>query len=216
LKYAAKYLKANDRKRYEAVVGFAGEIEELAEDAKDVDGEGIEAVRERLLGLEGNAGRRYWEGIKLLLKDVEFCGREHRGAVDLVNSLLNYGYGILYSKVWGALMNAGLEPFAGFLHTDRPGKPSLVLDCIEEFRQPVVDRGVLALVNKRVKLEMEDGLLTPKTMKILAEKILERLDEEVAYEGRQCSLGSVIQAQARHLAMFFRDERSYRCYRFRW
>jgi CRISPR-associated protein Cas1 len=96
-----------------------------------------------------------------------------------------------------------------------PGKPSLVLDCIEEFRQPIVDRTVLALVNKRMKLEVEEGLLTPKTRKILAENILERFDEEVAYEGRQCSLGSVIQAQARHLAMFFRGERAYKCYRFR-
>jgi len=57
-----------------------------------------------------------------------------------VNSALNYGYGILYGQVWGAVMNAGFEPFAGFLHLDRPGKPSLVLDLIEEFRQPIVDR----------------------------------------------------------------------------
>ena len=58
-----------------------------------------------------------------------------------MNALLNYGYGILYSQVWSALTLAGLEPFAGFLHVDRPGKPSLVLDFIEEFRQPIVDQG---------------------------------------------------------------------------
>lgn len=87
--------------------------------------------------------------MKLLLADhVSFEGREHRGATDQVNAALNYGYGILYAQVWGAIMNAGLEPFAGFLHVDRPGKPSLVLDLIEEFRQPLVDRPVIAAFNK--------------------------------------------------------------------
>ena len=74
------------------------------------------------MGTEGTAGRLYWEGVKEIISHrVEFLGREHRGAQDAVNSLLNYGYGILYSQVWGAVLNAGLEPFAGFLHVDRPG-----------------------------------------------------------------------------------------------
>jgi len=50
--------------------------------------------------------------------------------------------------VWGAVLNAGLEPYAGFLHTDRPGKPSLILDLIEEFRAPVVDRCVIAMCRR--------------------------------------------------------------------
>src|SRR5439155_51969 len=76
-----------------------------------------------------------------------------------VNASLTYGYGILYSQVWGAVLNAGLEPFAGFLHVDRPGKPSLVLDLTEEFRQPVVDRAVIAHVNLGEPIGMHEGFL---------------------------------------------------------
>ncbi|MBI4483225.1 MAG: CRISPR-associated endonuclease Cas1 [Acidobacteria bacterium] len=63
------------------------------------------------------------------------------------------------SHVWGAVLNAGLEPFAGFLHVDRPGKPSLVLDLVEEFRQPVVDRVVLSHVNLGSAIRIENGML---------------------------------------------------------
>lgn len=142
--------------------------------------------------------------------------RVHKGAQDPINSLLNYGYGILYSKIWGALLNAGLEPFAGFIHVDRPGKPSLVLDFIEEFRQPIVDRTVIALVNKGSSVEMEDNLLSNKTRNLLAERILQRLESEVEFDGKKHKLKSIIQMQARNLAMFFRGERKYKCYRFGW
>ena len=57
-------------------------------------------------------------------------------------------------------MNAGLEPFAGFLHVDRPGKPSLVLDMVEEFRQPVVDRAVIAAIGRGTAIETQEGMLT--------------------------------------------------------
>jgi CRISPR-associated protein Cas1 len=91
-----------------------------------------------------------------------------------VNSALNYGYGILYTQVWGALMNAGLEPFAGFLHVDRPGKPSLVLDVIEEFRQPIVDRAVIAMLTKGVKIETREGLLTDESRRTCSRYVLRR------------------------------------------
>ena len=110
--------------------------------------------------MEGVAGRLYWEAVKEIVESkVEFMGRVHRGASDAVNALLNYGYGILYSHVWGAVANAGLEPFAGYLHVDRPGKPSLILDMVEEFRQPVVDRTVIAFINLGQNIGMKDGLL---------------------------------------------------------
>ena len=97
--------------------------------------------RPALLNREGRAGAQYWAGVAALLDGkAAFAGREHRGTEDPVNAALNYGYGILQSQVWSAITLAGLEPFAGFIHVDRPGKPSLVLDLMEEFRQPVVDR----------------------------------------------------------------------------
>jgi CRISP-associated protein Cas1 len=113
-------------------------------------------------------------------------------------------------------MNAGLEPFAGFLHVDRPGKPSLVLDLIEEFRQPVVDRAVVATVTKGARLETREGLLTDESRRAVAGAVLERLEGEVGFRGRQHRLKSVIQVQARNVAAFLRDGEPYRPFPFKW
>jgi CRISPR-associated protein Cas1 len=91
--------------------------------------------------------------------------------------------------VWGAVVNAGLEPFAGFLHVDRPGKPSLVLDLIEEFRQPVVDRTVIAFINLGESFVMKDGLLDQETRRVIGEKILERLPAQSAFEASNSKFG---------------------------
>ncbi|MGI6604033.1 MAG: CRISPR-associated endonuclease Cas1 [bacterium] len=71
------------------------------------------------------------------------------------NACLNYGYGILYQQCETALILAGLDIFAGFLHVDRPGKTSLVYDFMEEFRQPVVDRTDYCRPEQRVDTEYE-------------------------------------------------------------
>ena len=133
-----------------------------------------------------------------------------RGARDGLNSALNYGYGILYGQMERALVLAGLDPYAGFIHADRPGKPSLTLDLIEEFRQPVVDRTVLGLANKGFEFKQdEDGLLAEDTRRALAEKVLERLEESTErYEGKKQALRVIIQSQARHLATFVRGDRA--------
>jgi CRISPR-associated protein Cas1 len=147
---------------------------------------------------------------------VEFFGREHRGAVDAVNSLLNYGYGILYSQVWGAVLNAGLEPFAGFLHVDRPGKPSLVLDLVEEFRQPVVDRAVIAHLNLGEEIKLSQGMLETETRKLLVGRILDRLQSTEVYQGRRYQVRSIIQMQARRLASALRGDATYKAFAFKW
>jgi CRISPR-associated protein Cas1 len=171
----------------------------------------VDDLRLQILSVEGRAGRIYWEAIREILPpELGFTGREHQGAQDLTNSLLNYGYGILYQQVWGAVTLAGLDPFAGFLHVDRPGKPSLVLDLVEEFRQIVVDRTVFGLLVKGVTYRLTDeGRLSDEARREFARRILDRLDAPVRYEGRRERLRVVIQKQARHLACFFRRERDY-------
>lgn len=171
----------------------------------------IDDLRLSILSVEGRVGRIYWEAMREILPaELGFTGREHQGARDLTNSLLNYGYGILYSQVWGATTLAGLDPFAGFLHVDRPGKPSLVLDLVEEFRQMVVDRTVFGLLTKGVTYrQTEEGMLADEARREFARRILDRLDAPVRYEGKRERLRAVIQRQARHLACFFRNERDY-------
>lgn len=217
LKYFGKYLKDSNAAVYDELSALAKALAQGRADAKRVNQPNIDAAREALLSVEGLGGRTYWKGVRLLIPEsLGFESREHRGAPDPVNSALNYGYGILYSQLWGAIMNAGLEPFAGFLHADRPGKPSLVLDMVEEFRQPVVDRAVIAAVGRGTTIETREGMLTDETRRTVAAAVLERIEGEVDFRGRRHKLKSVIQMQARNLASFLRGGESYRAFSFKW
>lgn len=217
LKYFSKYVKQADPERFARLEVVVGSIEVNARQISGVSGTRIDEGRQTLMGLEGCSAKHYWQGVNELIgHKVQFFGREHRGATDLVNALLNYGYGILYSCVWGAVLNAGLEPFAGFLHVDRPGKPSLVLDLVEEFRQPVVDRVVIAHVNLGEESSMKDGLLTPETRKRFAEKVVERLETPEPFQGKRYQIKSIIQMQARNVASFLRGQGEYRAFSFKW
>jgi CRISPR-associated protein Cas1 len=215
LKYIAKYRKETDPAVYKELRWLAGEILDHMEELCAIDFLAprehytIDEVRGQLLSVEGRAAQKYWRGIKAVLPEaLAWPGRQGRGARDPFNSALNYGYGILYGQVQRAIVLAGLDPYGGYIHVDRPGKPSLVLDLIEEFRAPAVDRTILGLVNKGVKIEQdEQGFLTETTRRFLAEKILARLESQERYEKKRHPLRAIIQMQARHLATYVRGER---------
>ncbi|APU20786.1 CRISPR-associated endonuclease Cas1 [Actinoalloteichus sp. GBA129-24] len=135
--------------------------------ARDADGarqSGIRAIAERhaealvavascgslteLLGIEGNAARAYFEAMPLLAKGVP-PGRSRRPPENPFNCVLSFCYGMLRVAVIGALEQRGLDPYIGYLHGVRPGKPSLALDLMEELRPLLVDRLVLTLFNRR-------------------------------------------------------------------
>jgi CRISP-associated protein Cas1 len=195
----------------------AGQVRKLRRQALAVEGGTAKKVRGSLMGLEGTAGRIYWQRIGDILPDgAEFGGRQHQGAADAVNAALNYGYGILTAHVWGAVMNAGLEPFAGFLHVDRSGKPSLVLDLMEEFRQPVVDRPLLAWLNKGGQLRLDRGMLDVRSKEEVGARVLARMTAVEQHRGRRHEIRSIIQMQARSCASSLRSERPYRPFSFRW
>lgn len=210
LKYMAKYRKEKDPALYDEVRLLAGEVADHEAEVQRLADDCMDEVRFELLSAEGRAAQKYWEAVgRLLLAEMDWPGRRTQGASDPLNSALNYGYGILYGAVERACVLAGLDPYAGFLHVDRPGKPSLVLDMIEEFRQPVVDRTVLGMVNKGMPVELDDqGRLVPESRRLLAEKVLARLDGPEKYEGKRYALRSIIQMQARHVATFVRGERA--------
>lgn len=217
LKYFGKYLKEANPPAFHDLSALVKSLTKGRADTARISEPNIDAAREALLSIEGLAGRTYWKGVRLLIPgNLGFESREHRGAPDPVNSALNYGYGILYTQVWGAIMNAGLEPFAGFLHVDRPGKPSLVLDMVEEFRQPVVDRAVIAAIGRGTAMETREGMLTDDSRRAIASAVLERMESEVNFRGRRYKLKSVIQIQARNLASFVRGGDNYRTFAFKW
>jgi len=101
-----------------------------------------------LLGLEGNGTAQYF-GVfgKLLKRDMGFSKRARRPPTDPVNALLSYGYVLLGNQVASAVSLVGLDPYVGFLHGSKYGKPALALDLMEEFRPIVVDSIVLTLIN---------------------------------------------------------------------
>ncbi|MBM7865395.1 CRISPR-associated endonuclease Cas1 [Heliobacterium gestii] len=211
LKYFAKYRKSARQEVYAYLQDAAILMEKNLQELTGVDGLNIDAVRGPLMSVEGRAATRYWDAVAFLLKGyVEFPGRENRGATDPVNSLLNYGYAVLEARVLGAVLQAGLDPYAGFLHVDRPGKASLVYDFIEEFRQPVVDRPVLAMAIAGVEIGMEADRLGDGTKRELLERITQRLSASERFDGKKYPLQAILLRQARRMASYLRGDQKYK------
>jgi CRISPR-associated protein Cas1 len=209
LRYAAKYREEAAPEVGRLLKKEAERVRDSLDELRHLRGDTAEEVRDQILSIEGRAAQRYWEALGAVVPEsYGWPGRVTRGAQDPVNAALNYGYGILYGQVERALILAGLDPYGGFIHADRPGKPSLVFDLIEEFRTVVVDRTVVGMVTKGVKLEMEEGRLTEKARRTMAEKILERLEAAERYEKKRQPLRVVLQSQARHIATFVRGDRA--------
>jgi len=125
-------------------------IEYLAITLKDFNKpQALETMR----GLEGDAARRYFDVFDNLIltqkDDFKFTDRNRRPPTDNVNAMLSYVYSLLAHEAVAALEGVGLDPAVGFLHRDRPGRPSLALDLMEEFRSWLADRLVLTLINRR-------------------------------------------------------------------
>lgn len=208
----AKVRKDTDPGLAEQMYGAAEEIRKLLEEMERVDGKVVEEVRETLMNLEGRAAGFYWGALKGVLGKLGFGERSGRYAKDPANALLNYGYGILLGDVWRAVHYAGLDPYGGFLHADRPGKPSMVLDLMEEFRPHVIDRLVVKLVSKHMVspdgFEIVNGICQMKdeVRRFYLEQVLGELTSEVRYDERKFTWSELILYQARQLAKFLRGE----------
>jgi CRISP-associated protein Cas1 len=108
---------------------------------------------EEIRGHEGDAARTYFGAFDYLIttqkEDFYFRGRSRRPPLDNMNALLSFLYTLLVHDTAGALESVGLDPAVGYLHRDRPGRPSLALDLVEELRPVIADRLALTLVNRR-------------------------------------------------------------------
>jgi CRISPR-associated protein Cas1 len=106
-----------------------------------------------LRGVEGEAAMRYFDVFDELIlqskNDFKFSDRNRRPPTDKVNAMLSFAYTILANECASALRGVGLDPYVGFLHRDRPGRKSLALDLMEEFRAVFADRFVLTLINTK-------------------------------------------------------------------
>lgn len=200
-KYYNKYRKTVDQDFVQAFNDKLARMESTAAEIKALQEDDHEILRGKLFSIEGRSAAAYWDIIKPLLDEViVFEGRVGQGAQDLVNSLLNYGYAMLSSKIWSAVLKAGLNPYISFLHKPQSGKPTLLFDLMEEFRPQAVDRVVFSMINKRVELKMDGKLLCPETRNKLAEGVLERINTIENFRGREMRLGDIIREQSRALA----------------
>lgn len=130
--------RADTLREEEAIAQFVANLKALGPSGQD----DLEAV---IMGIEGSAAKAYWKALAAIgHENFAFQGRSRRPASDHFNCLLNYGYGMLYNVVEGAVFSAGLDAHLGIVHTDNYNRPSLVFDLIEPFR-PWVDRLVVDL-----------------------------------------------------------------------
>lgn len=178
-------------------------------------------------GVEGMAANRYFAVFAKLIRSpgFTFIGRIKRPPRDQVNALLSFTYTLLANDCVSALEAVGLDPQVGFLHALRPGKPSLALDIMEEFRAAFADRLVLTLINRQQLQESDFDerpggavLLNEKGRKTLLTAYQKRKQEEVAHPlfKKHVPIGQLPYIQARLLARYIRgDLDDYRPYRWR-
>ena len=134
-----------------------------------------------------------------------------------MNSMLNYGYAILYARVWKTVLAQKLNPSLSVLHASQPGKPTFVYDIVELFRAQAVDRVVIALIQKGEPLKMTKNMLSEPTKKILVQNLLERLNRYEKYRGEEIQFVEIIRRQVREIADFISGEsKNYKPYIAKW
>ena len=170
-----------------------------------------------LRGIEGDASRQYFSvfGRMVSGEGFAFGGRSRRPPRDNVNAALSFVYTLLMHDARAALESAGLDSQVGFLHRDRPGRPSLALDLMEEFRSFLADRLVLSLIN-RSQVAATDFTVTPvggvvmtdTTRKELIASYQKRKLEELTHPflGERVTAGHLIYIQALLLARYLRGD----------
>ena len=171
-------------------------------------------TRDKLMITEAQISLKYWEGIKQLIpSELEFKNRQHKGSSDVVNQMLNYGYGILYQKVWNAISKAGLNPYISFLHAFQKNKPTLVYDMIEEFRQPFVDKAIFSILTKgntftKLKINPDNGLLSNATRDIVIKAVLRKLAGLITFRHKKVKGENIIDIQADNMVAFLKEKKT--------
>lgn len=179
----------------------------------------LETDMDVLRGLEGEAAQVYFgvfdQLIRVEVQSLRFGGRSRRPPLDPFNALLSFLYTLLTHDCRSALEGVGLDPAVGFLHRDRPGRPSLALDLAEEFRPLLGERIALSMINRRQLTErdflfFESGAvqLKDEARKAVLTAYQERKQEQVQHEflGEKAEIGLLPHLQAQLLARHLRGD----------
>lgn len=187
-------------------------IDDYKSKIKSLNAEVISDIAATLRGWEGQASRTYFDTVNLFLpEEYRFDKRSQNPATDVVNALLNYGYGMLYGKIEGALIKAGIDPYVGVFHRDDYNRPVLVYDIIEIYRV-WVDYVVFTLVAQNSITDefysvRNDGSywLEGLGRRVLIQSINDYLDEVIMIGGVSRSRENHIMLRAQDLAQRFKN-----------
>ncbi|MDH5401798.1 MAG: CRISPR-associated endonuclease Cas1 [Candidatus Heimdallarchaeota archaeon] len=169
-----------------------------------------EERRNQLMTLEAQAAKLYFQELTNIIPErYNFKKRTRRPATDIFSALLNYGYAVLKGKITMATIIVGMDIYAGFLHVDRSGRESFVLDAIEEFRQICIDVvAIELLIQEKVEQDhievSEDNAiqLTKELKKLYLQKIYEKFEEIIEDK----TLFQWMIYQTREASKFFRGQ----------
>lgn len=182
---------------------------------KQLEGEVVSDIAAGLRGWEGVASRKYFSAISMMLPEqYRFKERSQHPAKDAFNALLNYGYGILYGKIEGSLIKAGIDPYVGVFHRENYNRPVLVFDVIELFRS-WIDYVVVDLCYQQVVTDdwfdvTSDGVYWLEALgkRILIQSVSDYFNEVVNIDQKERTRNTHIDLYAQQLARIFENYKS--------
>lgn len=197
-----------DKRRVEKSVNM---IDDYKSKIKGLSGEVLSDIAPKIRGWEGQASKVYFETLNLFIPEkYQFSSRSQHPATDIVNALLNYGYGMLYGKIEGALIRSGIDPYIGVFHRDDYNRPVLVYDVIELYRV-WVDYVVYSLISQNF---INDEFYSVKSdgsywleglgRRIIIQSLNDYLDETIVIKGVSRSRENHILLYTQNLAQQFK------------
>ncbi|MBR1859321.1 MAG: type I-C CRISPR-associated endonuclease Cas1 [Selenomonadaceae bacterium] len=187
----------------------------LSEQCKNL--ENVSTI-DSMRGIEGSAATIYFHAFDSMLKiddeEMHFVRRSKHPPENRVNAILSFTYMLLKNDVQSAIESVGLDPAAGYLHTLRPGRPSMALDLMEELRSPLCDRFVISLINLKqiqsddFEMEGNEYRLKEKSRRLIIDQWQKRKKEEIMHPflKEKIPIGLISYCQAMLLARYMRGD----------
>lgn len=186
-------------------------LEDYRTKIDNLEGETVSDIAATLRGWEGVASKIYFETLNNFLpNELQFAQRSQHPAMDPINAMLNYGYGLLYSKIEGELIKAGIDPYIGIMHRDNYNRPVLVYDVIELYRiwvdYVVFNIACQGVVTDEYYSVRDDGSywLEPLGRRVLIQSFNDYIEEVVEHDGLSRSRRTQIQLYCQSLAQTFK------------
>jgi len=209
IRYFSKYAKHTEKDISVELEDILKQLKHYQRQTTGLQVNDLTEHRKQLIQIEARSGSVYWHWVRMMIdEETEFESRQYQGAVDLVNSMLNYGYAVLYRQIWTSVLQQGLYPGFSFIHTPSKKKGTLIFDLIEPFRQTVVDHAVISLINRKTKLEVDKkGLLTETTKQKLIKAVNKRLIKHDYYMKERLRIFDIIHKQSLYLKQYISGEK---------